>query len=84
MLGVPEYDLLGPGAFLIHGDKRRLRTFLVLYGYIENMFTEALSHHMTALMLPHKYSNLNVQLGIKNWQQNVHHVNDLENLVWGF
>ena len=84
MLGAPEYDLLGPGAFLIQGDKTLLKTFLISYGYTENMLTETLSHKLTALMLLHQYSNLNVQLRIRHWQLNVNHLNDLENLVWGF
>ncbi len=32
MLGLPQYDLLGPGAFLIQGDKQLLREFLTAYG----------------------------------------------------
>ncbi len=33
MLGLPEYDLLGPGAFLIQGNKQLLKNFLMGYGY---------------------------------------------------
>ncbi len=84
MLGLPEYDLLGPGAFLIQGDKTLLRELLTSYGYSKNRLTEELSHRLTALMLLHKYSNLNVQLRIKMWKNKVNSLKDLENLVWGF
>lgn len=82
MLGLPEYDLLGPGAFLIQGNKKLLKIFLTAYGH-SNQFTDELSHRLTSLMLLHRYSNLNVQLRIKNWKDKVHHLKDLENLVWG-
>lgn len=84
MLGAPEYDLLGPGAFLIQGDKELLREFLISYGYSPSMLTTTLSHKLTALMLLHQYSNLNVQVRVKDWKSKVHSINDLENLVWGF
>jgi len=83
MLGLPEYDLLGPGAFLIQGDKRLLKEFLVSYGYSPDELTPKLSHQLTALMLLHKYSNLSIQIRIKNWEGKVRNIKDLENLVWG-
>ncbi|QLZ68095.1 hypothetical protein FOLKNPGA_00873 [Legionella sp. PC1000] len=84
MLGLPEYDLLGPGAFLIQGDKQLLHTFLKAYGYLPHELTNRLSHQLTALMLLHQYSNLNIQVRIPNWQDKVRSLKDLENLVWGF
>ncbi|HHT0594876.1 TPA: phosphotransferase family protein [Legionella anisa] len=84
MLGLPEYDLLGPGAFLILGDKQLLHTFLMAYGYSPHELTNRLSHQLTALMLLHQYSNLNIQVRIPNWQDKVRSLQDLENLVWGF
>ena len=83
MLGLPQYDLLGPGAFLIQGDKRLLREFLVAYGYSANQLTSELSHQLMALMLLHKYSNLGVQIRIQDWQNKVTSMEDLEQLVWG-
>lgn len=84
MLGLPEYDLLGPGAFLIQGDKQLLREFLTAYGYLPHEITDILSHQLMALMLLHQYSNLNIQVRIPNWKDKVHSLKDLENLVWGF
>lgn len=83
MLGLPEYDLLGPGAFLVQGDKVLLRQFLTSYGYTSDTMTPVLSHQLMALMLLHQYSNLNVQVRIKDWQNKVHNLEDLESLVWG-
>lgn len=84
MLGLPEYDLLGPGAFLIQGNKQLLRTFLMSYGYLPHELTRSLSHQQAALMLLHQYSNLNIQVRIPNWQDKVRSLEELENLVWGF
>lgn len=84
MLGLPQYDLLGPGAFLIQGDKELLRAFLMAYGYSSDTLTEALSHQLTALMLLHRYSNLDIQVRIADWKTKVQNLKDLENLVWGF
>lgn len=84
MLGLPQYDLLGPGAFLIQGDKHLLREFLMAYGYGENQFTPELSHQLMALMLLHQYSNLSVQIRIADWENKVASIEELEQLVWGF
>lgn len=84
MLGLPEYDLLGPGAFLIQGDKQLLSEFLTAYGYLPHQLTSRLSYQLTALMLLHQYSNLNIQVRIPNWKDKVDSLKDLENLVWGF
>ena len=83
MLGKPEYDLLGPGAFLIQGDKALLKEFLLSYGYLPENLTASLSHQLTALMLLHRYSNLDVQIRIEDWKNKVNSIDDLENLVWG-
>ncbi|MDP3268624.1 MAG: aminoglycoside 3'-phosphotransferase/choline kinase family protein [Legionella sp.] len=84
MLGLPEYDLLGPGAFLIQGDKQLLREFLTAYGYLPHEMTDILSHQLMALLLLHQHSNLNIQVRIPNWKDKVHSLKDLEHLVWGF
>ena len=84
MLGLPEYDLLGPGVFLIQGNKKLLREFLFAYGYTPEKITPLLSRQLTALMLLHRYSNLNVQIRINNWKNMVSSINDIEKLVWGF
>ncbi|MBV8802563.1 MAG: aminoglycoside 3'-phosphotransferase/choline kinase family protein [Gammaproteobacteria bacterium] len=84
MLGLPEYDLLGPGAFLIQGDKILLREFLMAYGFTQKELTSVLSKQLTLLMLLHRYSNLKIQIRIDNWMNKVTSLKELENLVWGF
>lgn len=81
MLGLPEYDLLGPGVFLIQGDKQLLKTFLMAYGY--SSMTETLSYQLTALLLLHKNSNLNIQIRVQDWKSKVSTLKDLQNLIWG-
>lgn len=81
---LPQYDLLGPGAFLIQGDKQLLREFLTAYGYLSHELTDKLSHQLTTLMLLHQYSNLNIQVRIPDWKEKVQSLKDLEGLVWGF
>lgn len=84
MLGLPEYDLLGPGAFLIQGDKILLKEFLFAYGYSEKELTNILRHKLTALMLLHRYSHLSAQIRIENWENKVENLDDLAKLIWGF
>ncbi len=38
---------------------------------------------LTALMLLHQYSNLNMQINIEDWQDKVSSLKDLERLVCG-
>jgi hygromycin-B 7''-O-kinase len=84
MLGSYQYDLLGPGAFLIQGDKELLNAFFIAYGYLPHELSSELSHQLTALMLLHKYSNLDVQVRIEGWKNKVSSLKELEQLVWGF
>lgn len=83
MLGHYKYDLLGPGAFLIQGDKQLLKAFLSAYGISADEMSAELSHQLTALMLLHKYSNLDVQVRVADWKKKVSSLKALENLVWG-
>jgi hygromycin-B 7''-O-kinase len=83
MLGLHQYDLLGPGAFLIQGDKPLLKVFLMSYGYTPDELTQPLSQQLMGLLLLHKYSNLNIQIRMDGWQS-VKSVYELEQLVWGF
>lgn len=84
MLGLPQYDLLGPVAFIIQGDKMLLREFLKAYGYSEAELTRELSQQMMALMLLHRHSRLNLQIRIEDWKSKISNLKELENLVFGF
>ncbi len=81
MLGLAQYDLLGPGVFLIQGDKMLLREFLHAYGLTE--MSAQLSRELTALMVLHRYSNLRVQIRIPGWHERVSTFDELGELVWG-
>ena len=84
MLGFSEYDLLGPGAFLIQGNKELMKEFLISYGYHSDDLSPTLSRRLTTLMLLHRFSNLSIQVRIENWKDKVRSLKDLENLIWGF
>jgi hygromycin-B 7''-O-kinase len=84
MLGAPEYDFLGPGAFLVQGNKQLARELLISYGYSTEDLNSNLSRKLTALTLLHKHSNLNVQIRIPNWQEQAKTLQELESLIWGF
>jgi hygromycin-B 7''-O-kinase len=83
MLGYQEYDLLGPGAFLIQGNSQLLREFLLSYGYSPLELDHDLSRRLTALMLLHRFSNLRIQIRIPAWENKVTCPEDFESLVWG-
>ncbi|MDR3502807.1 MAG: aminoglycoside 3'-phosphotransferase/choline kinase family protein [Legionella sp.] len=84
MLGHYKYDLLGPGAFLIQGNTELLKTFLSAYGFLPKELNDDLSQQLTALMLLHKYSNLDIQVRIADWKDKASSLKELEKLVWGF
>jgi hygromycin-B 7''-O-kinase len=51
--------------------------------YNLDSLTPKLSHQLMALTLLHQYSNLPIQIRIKNWQKKISTIQDLENLLWG-
>jgi hygromycin-B 7''-O-kinase len=83
MLGFREYDLLGPGAFLIRGDKTLLKEFLISYGYSPDELNSKLSKRLTTLLFLHRFSDLRIQIRIPNWEAQINTLQDLENRVWG-
>jgi hygromycin-B 7''-O-kinase len=58
MVGPPEYDFAAVGLFITRGDPRRLRAFLLAYGYTPGELTPALRERLMAYTLLHRYSNL--------------------------
>jgi hygromycin-B 7''-O-kinase len=59
MVGSVEYEFCAVGLFLTPGDKDLFRIFLRSYGYKDPDLTEELSRRIMALMLLHRYGNLN-------------------------
>ncbi len=84
MVGAPDYDLVGPGSFLAAGRPARLRALLLGYGYGAGQLTPALRQRLMALLLLHRYSDLDLQIRIDGWRDRVAGLDELEALLWRF
>jgi hygromycin-B 7''-O-kinase len=80
--GWGEYDLLGPSVFMTAGMPRRVQSFFAGFGYSRGDMTPALTRRLAALMLLHRFSNLNRQICIEGWQQKAGNLSELERLLW--
>jgi hygromycin-B 7''-O-kinase len=80
MIGPPLYDLLGPCAFLAGGERDHVAALLRGYGARE--LTPPLRHHLMALLLLHRYSNLNAQVRIADWRTRAGSIASLAELIW--
>lgn len=81
MIGFHEYDFLGPCTFLAAGEKDLLLAFFRGYGYSSKDIDRSLIRRLMALLLLHRYSNLDVQINLPNWR-NVDSLASLEALIW--
>lgn len=80
--GWGEYDLLGPSVFMAAGMPRRVESFFDGFGYSPEDVTPALTRRLAALMLLHRFSDLNRQMCIDGWQQKAADLSGLERLLW--
>jgi hygromycin-B 7''-O-kinase len=80
--GWGEYDLLGPSVFMTAGMPRRVESFFRGFGYSRGDITPALTRRLAALMLLHRFSDLNRQICIDGWQQKAADLSGLERLLW--
>jgi hygromycin-B 7''-O-kinase len=80
--GWGEYDLLGPSAFMTAGMPRRVRSFFEGFGYSRADMTPALTRRLAVLLLLHRFSDLNRQICIEDWQQKADDLFGLERLLW--
>ena len=80
--GWGEYDLLGPSVFMAAGMPRRVQSFFGGFGYSPEDVTPALTRRLAALMLLHRFSDLNRQMCIDGWQQKAADLSGLERLLW--
>lgn len=80
--GWGEYDLLGPSVFMTAGMPRRVQSFLGGFGYRQGDVTPALTRRLTVLMLLHRFSDLNRQICIEDWQRKAGDLSALERLLW--
>ena len=80
--GWGEYDLLGPSVFMAAGMPRRVRRFFEGFGYSPADITPALTRRLTALMLLHRFSDLNRQICLEDWRQKADDLSGLGRLLW--
>jgi hygromycin-B 7''-O-kinase len=76
-VGPPHYDLLGPLAFLCGGEAALVRAFLDARGLVRWPPSAEEREGLLALLLLHRYSNLDVQLRVPGWRD----VGSLERLA---
>ena len=82
MVGVPEYDLLGPSMFSCGGDARLVAALFRGYFGDDYSMTARTRLRLMALALLHRYANFDVQLRIQNWRTRVDSFEELAELVW--
>ncbi len=84
MTGFREYDLLGPCLFLCEGNIGHLQSLFRGYGYTDRQLDDGLRRRLLLLTILHRYSNLNLQLRIPDWQNRVKSIEALGQLIWPF
>jgi len=82
LAGWPEYDLLGPSAFMTAGMPRRVRSLFEGYGYSSADINPAMKRRLMALMLLHRGSDLVRTICIAGWQQKADDLVQLQELIW--
>ncbi len=82
MTGWGEYDLLGPSTFMTAGMPGRAANLFRGFGYSGADLNPALSRRLMALLLLHRFSNLERQILIDGWQQKATSLGALEQLLW--
>lgn len=82
MIGIKEYDLLGPLLFLCEGNKELVQTLLSAYGYSEKDFNKKFRKRLMLLAILHRYSNLNTQIRIPGCLDKAKNFEELEQIIW--
>jgi hygromycin-B 7''-O-kinase len=82
MTGWKEYDLLGPSAFMTAGMPRRVDSLFRGFGYSRADIDSTLKRRIMALLLLHRFSDLNRHICIEGWQQKAAHLFELQELLW--
>ena len=82
MVGLREYDFLGPIMFLAAGDASLVQSLLQGYGYTHGQIGSQLRRKLMLLQILHRYSNFSAQLKIPDWQKKVNSIEELEELIW--
>jgi hygromycin-B 7''-O-kinase len=81
MMGLRDYDLLGPSAFMAAGMPGRVRALLRGFGYGDADIDEALTRRLMALCLLHRFSDLR-KVAIADWEGKARDLDELERLIW--
>lgn len=81
MIGYREYDFLGPLLFLGEGNRVFRDALLAGYQYGEPT-DSAFQNRLMLLTILHRYSNLKAQIQIENWENQVHHLSELKQLLF--
>ena len=82
LTGWGEYDLLGPSAFMSAGRPRRVRSLFRGFGYSPGDINSTFKRRLMALMLLHRFSDLNRHICIEGWQQKAADLFELQELLW--
>jgi hygromycin-B 7''-O-kinase len=64
------------------GMPHRVQSFFGGFGYSRGDITPVLTRRLAALMLLHRFSDLNRQICIEGWQQKAGNLSELERLLW--
>lgn len=81
MTGWPEYDLLGPSAFMCAGLPNRVRSLFEGYGLEPKMLGAAMRRRLLMLMVLHRASDLR-HIYIDGWEARISKLTELEIVVW--
>jgi hygromycin-B 7''-O-kinase len=82
MVGPAVYDLLGPSTFLASGDPLLVQRLIEGHGHLRWPLTREQRRGLLALLLLHRYSNLDFQIWIPGWREQVSSLDALADLVW--
>jgi hygromycin-B 7''-O-kinase len=82
MIGLPEYDLLGPSVFLGNGDLDLIHALFHGYGYSDTNKIDFLQRKLLLLQILHRYSDFRSQLRIRAWEDRVRNFQELAELIW--
>lgn len=82
LAGWGEYDLLGPSAFVVAGDRTRLARLLAGFGYRADQIDPAMRRRLMTMMFLHRASDPLRHIQIEGWPDRVETLVELERLVW--
>ncbi len=82
MVGLRDYDFMGPGLFLCAGDGVLLRSMLDGYNFLIPDDKVPLKKRWMALQFLHRYCDFDSQVRIEGWRDRVKSIDELTDLLW--